>query len=138
MNRIVEPGDRARHLATVPIRRGEAFCIEQKIDAIDYLKIDTEGHDRAVLTGFDAMLKRHAVAMVEVEAGLHPENRRHVPFEEFKAHLEPLGYRLFDIREIASERSGRPNLRRCNMVFASTSLLEANPRGGPPRESADG
>jgi FkbM family methyltransferase len=129
LNRIVPSGAEAKKNTTVvPVRSGDSFCAETGVPEISYLKIDTEGHDFEVLRGFAGMLARQAVELLEVEAGLHPGNTRHVPFERFKAHLEPLGYLLFMLREPTSEYVGRPNLRRCNMVFASTQVLDANPR----------
>lgn len=135
VNRVVAVPKLDADTVTVKVRRGDDFCTEASIDAISYLKIDTEGHDMEVLRGFETMLARQAVEMVEVEAGLYPGNKRHVPFEQFKAHLEPLNYLLFAIREITHEYSGRANLRRCNMVFASSRLLDANPRERRKRQA---
>jgi len=47
--------------------RGDAFCAEQGIASIDFLKIDTEGHDFAVLKGFGAMLARGQIGAIQFE-----------------------------------------------------------------------
>ncbi len=49
---------------------GETYCSEHDIGRIDLLKIDTEGLDFQVLRGFDAMLTRGAVDVVQFEYGL--------------------------------------------------------------------
>jgi len=45
----------------------DAFCAEQGIDAIDLLKIDTEGHDLSVLRGASAMLAERRIGFVLTE-----------------------------------------------------------------------
>jgi FkbM family methyltransferase len=44
-----------------------AYCLEKGIDRVDVLKIDTEGHDLAVLQGAEGMLARGAIRFVYVE-----------------------------------------------------------------------
>jgi len=53
----------------VPIKTGDAFCEERKIGRIDLLKIDTEGHEMAVLRGFDSMLNRGRIDILQFEYG---------------------------------------------------------------------
>lgn len=125
-NRIVA-GDRP---GTVPveIKRGDDFCKTTGINTINFLKVDTEGHDLDVLVGFRKMIADQRIDMIQVEAGMNCRNLLHVPFERFKGFLEPLGYFIFRIVEQAAEMHGRPNLRRCNLVFISDTLIENNIR----------
>lgn len=46
---------------------GDDECAEIGIDRIDLLKIDTEGHDLAVLSGFSGMLARGGVDIIQFE-----------------------------------------------------------------------
>lgn len=104
----------------------DAYCAEQGIERVDLLKIDTEGNDLAVIEGGPRMFGGH-IALVEVEAGMNPENSRHVPFETLKARLEHHGFRIFGIYEQVSEFPTRqPHLRRVNAVFASAATIAAN------------
>lgn len=114
---------------TVQIRSGDTFCREHRIDHIDFLKIDTEGFDLSVCQGFEAMLKEHRIDLVQVEAGMNPDNNRHVPFEELKRYLESRGYLLFKIYNPTFE-SRVPVLRRCNAVFISRSQVERHAEAG--------
>jgi FkbM family methyltransferase len=50
------------------VRRGDAYCRESGIDHIDFLKVDTEGADLAVLRGFGDMLGR--VTAIQFEYGM--------------------------------------------------------------------
>jgi FkbM family methyltransferase len=104
----------------------DGFCEREGIERISLLKIDTEGADLDVLVGGERMLTAGAVDLIQVEAGMHPENDRHVPFERLKSHLEGRGYRLFAIYEQFLERaSNQPRLRRTNPVFISAGLARA-------------
>ena len=116
-----KPGDEV-----VSVTSGDAFCAEHRIARIGLMKIDTEGHDLEVLRGFRSRLKAAEIDMVEAEVGMNPENDRHVGFERVKTYLERLGYRLFLIYEQARDTafSGRPILRRSNVVFCSPALIE--------------
>ncbi len=101
----------------------DAFCSDAGITRIDYLKIDTEGNDLNVLRGAEELLGVGAAAVVEVEAGMHPENHLHVPLEDLKAHLQEYDYRCFGIYEpVAEWTTGEPYLRRVNAVFIAPSL----------------
>lgn len=103
------------------------FCREHAISRINYLKIDTEGNDLAVLKGASAMLAAHQIDFVEVEAGMNAENKRHVPFDDLRKHLENLGYFLFGFYEQMHEWVAKePQLRRTNPVFISRSVVRPN------------
>jgi FkbM family methyltransferase len=105
----------------------DAFCRAGGIDGIHYLKIDTEGGDLEVLKGADAMLACQAIDLVEVEAGMHAANKRHVPFEVLKEHLQSRGYSLFGIYEQVTEwPTKETHLRRANVAFISRRMIEAN------------
>ncbi len=130
-NRIVDPTnpfERQRKTESVAMISGDGFCNEHGIERIGFLKVDTEGHDLDVLVGFQRMLTAERIDLLEAEVGMNPENRRHVPFEAVKAYLEPLGYRLFHIHDLAMDApfSGRTVLRRANAMFASGAFVAAN------------
>lgn len=113
----------------VHLERIDGFCAAQGIARISYLKIDTEGADLEVLHGAEGLLAAQRIDLVEVEAGMNPRNRWHVPLEVFKAYLEARGYFLFGIYEQCEEwPTGEPQLRRVNAVFVSTLTIEANRR----------
>lgn len=115
----------------------DALCARQCIDHVGYLKIDTEGGDLDVLHGAAGLFDAQRVDLVEVEAGMNPLNRRHVPFEALKAWLEAHRYFVFALYEQTPEwPSGAPHLRRANVVFASEALIrrhaKRDPFGLPP------
>jgi FkbM family methyltransferase len=117
MSRLTAPGDACGGYF-VQTQRLTDFCCSEQINHIDYLKIDTEGHDQDVLLGAKEMLQAKSIDFVEVEAGVNPENKLHVPLEIMKTYLEGFNYRLFGIYEQIHEwPTNSPNLRRVNAVF---------------------
>lgn len=53
----------------VSVQRGDAFCSNRGIRRIALLKIDTEGHEMAVLRGFNGMLAQREVDVIQFEYG---------------------------------------------------------------------
>lgn len=109
----------------VPIDNVDAYAAAADVEQIDFLKIDTEGHDLAVLEGADRMLSEGRVQMVQVEAGMNPENMLHVPLAKLQRFLETRDYYLFAFYEQHHEwPTQQPHLRRTNPVFVSRELRE--------------
>jgi FkbM family methyltransferase len=112
---------------TVDLDSVDRVCQRLGLREIDYLKVDTEGHDLAVLEGASSLLDSGAVAIVEVEAGMHPDNHFHVPATALSAFLEARGYRLFGVYEQTLEwPTADAHLRRANLVFVSPATVERN------------
>jgi FkbM family methyltransferase len=119
----------------VALHTVDMFCQSRDIQHISFANIDTEGHDLEVLRGAENMLKVQAIDLLHVEAGANPGNTRHVPFAQFDAYLNPLGYYLFGIYEQWSEWfTGEPHLRRVNPVFISERVIAANRIKPPERK----
>lgn len=107
----------------------DEFCSARTIVKINYLKIDAEGEDLEVLKGADNMLGEQQIDFVQVEAGMNPGNKRHVPFETLKDYLESRDYFLFGIYEQVSELPTKePHLRRTDPVFVSRRMIESYAR----------
>lgn len=101
------------------------FCNLQKIERVDYLKIDTEGFDLEVIKGASAMLENHKVSFIEAEVSMNPGNNFHVSFEEVKKYLEEKKYFLFGIYEQVHEWKPKTHvLRRSNVLFISEKLIK--------------
>ena len=110
---------------TVQVDTLDGFCSANKIDQISFLKVDTEGGDLDVLKGAEILLTEQRVDIVEVEAGMNPNNGLHVSFEDLKDFLESHKYYLFGIYEQVNEWPTRsPNLRRTNPVFISQQTID--------------
>lgn len=79
-----------RELVTehVELRTVDDFCREQGIERIHYLKVDTEGHELAVLRGARSMIEQGKVDFIQFEFGeCHLDSR--VFFRDVFAFLAP-------------------------------------------------
>lgn len=116
-NMIVDreaPGGCYEH---VSVATGDGFLAETGLPTVDFLKIDTEGHDLKVLMGFTAALHRRSIRLLQVEASMNSTNKRHVPIQDFMQFLEPLGYHLYRVTGQVEEYDRRGILRRADLIF---------------------
>ena len=51
------------------VSTGDVFCADHGIETIDFLKIDVEGYEHKVLKGFEGMLKKGNVRIIQFEYG---------------------------------------------------------------------
>jgi FkbM family methyltransferase len=100
----------------------DQFTKDNRIDRIEFLKIDTEGHDLNVLQGATGMLEHRRIDFVQVECGVSPMNQRHVKLEVLRDFLLGKGYALFGFYDQTPEFSGNWCLRRVDAVFIRESL----------------
>jgi hypothetical protein len=69
------------------------------------------------------MLQGHKITFIQVEAGMNPHNKLHVPLQDFVDYLTPFGYVLFGIYEQHLEWTGEKRLSFSNPVFISERML---------------
>jgi FkbM family methyltransferase len=95
---------------------------------IALLKVDVEGFEDRVLAGAGELLRREAVDVIYIEAGMNPEGTQQCYYRRIEDILVAHGYRLFRIYEQQHEwMADSPLLRRVNMAFFSRRFADANP-----------
>jgi FkbM family methyltransferase len=114
-NRVVTASSRGETVS-VNVDTGDRYCKSKSISKIGFLKIDTEGHDLRVLAGFQGMLWEGVIDLVQLEVGLAPENKLHVPFEDATSYMRMFDYRLFRLTGINGNR--RLGFDRLDLVSA--------------------
>jgi FkbM family methyltransferase len=72
---------------------GDQYCREKGIDGIDFLKVDTEGHELSVLKGLNDLLKSGKIALIQFEYGLTYIPSR-VTLGDVYNLLSPYGYEI--------------------------------------------
>jgi FkbM family methyltransferase len=80
----------------VPIGTVDGYCRERGISSIDYLKIDVEGHELAVLKGAREMLSRQGIRFAQFEYGSW-YIRAHVFLRDVFRFLEEFNYELWKV-----------------------------------------
>jgi FkbM family methyltransferase len=89
-NMTAEPG------ASVTLTTLDQFCIDQEINHIHLLKLDTEGHELAILRGASHQLKGRTIDAIQFEfGGCNLDSRTYI--RDFRDILEVHGYRLHRI-----------------------------------------
>jgi hypothetical protein len=86
----------------VHIRKGSDFCLEQNIDEICLLKIDTEGYELQVLNGFKSMFIKNKIKMVYCEIGLNYSDTRHIYLNEINDFMSKNDFYLFGLYGVAN------------------------------------
>jgi FkbM family methyltransferase len=100
----------------LPVRRGDDVLRDSGAGSIDFVKVDVEGHELAVLAGLAQTIAAHRPA---VGFEFHPREFPAGYFEKFRAALP--GYRFFEC-DLRPARSG--------FLFQAAEFLR---RGGLPR-----
>jgi FkbM family methyltransferase len=78
---------------TARIRAGDAYCREQGIPRIDYLKLDVEGYEPDVLRGCRELLTAGRVPVIQFEYG-YVNIRSRFLLRDYYDLLAPLGMRI--------------------------------------------
>jgi FkbM family methyltransferase len=83
------------HFQTLSVNTitGDAFCDDQHIEKIDFLKIDVEGAENKVLEGFSRRLREKKIKVIQFEYGPLNVDSRFL-LKDFYELLEENGYRI--------------------------------------------
>ena len=110
---------------TVPAATGDAECARLGVTHIDLLKVDTEGHDLTVLRGFEGMLARGAVDVIQFEYNIFTLLAREGLFDFY----DFLGERYFLCRllptglELMAYERGLDNFSQSNWICVRKGFL---------------
>ena len=96
-------GDHPVHLGTpknsegVPSITLNDFAEKQGLQRIDFIKIDTDGHEYEVFKGADRVIARFKPVII-FELGLYVMDEKNIKFDFYFKYFEKLNYRLFDTK----------------------------------------
>jgi hypothetical protein len=92
-----EPGNGTKRLLPVRTTTLDDYAAASGLQRIDFLKLDVEGYEPAVLRGAAALLNRHAIDIIFFE--WCPPLLRRAGFDpgELLAEIEKAGYALYRI-----------------------------------------
>lgn len=103
------------------------FCRWHKVEHIDLLKIDTEGHEIEVLEGARRMLAENRVGFVQVETAPLEGNGYFVGFNEILSWMEgdeEFRFELYGIYDQTIDFTGRQALLFANLVFVNARMIK--------------
>jgi len=108
----------------------DAVCASAGINRIDYIKVDVEGHELAVLEGYTKPF-----LLAEIEVSFHPFRKGICFFDQIMHHMRERGFILLDLRrnywspnkvnEIRNY-SAKGFLMHGDTLFVIDPFLEAN------------
>lgn len=78
---------------TVFMIDGDNYCKSRGVETIDFLKIDTEGHEYQVLLGLKDMLEKQRIKIIQFEYGYANVLTKDLLIDFYKL-LSPLGYSI--------------------------------------------
>lgn len=81
----------------IPAVTLDGFCIEQDIKRLDYIKIDTDGHELKVLKGAAHTILQFQPVII-FEAGLYIFQEQNVSFGDYYSLFEQHGYQLYNAK----------------------------------------
>ena len=73
------------------------YCLQNNIEKIDILKIDTQGYEDKVLEGSQEILKKEVVYSIESEIMLDDVYEKYFTFNDLEKFLTPNNFRLVGI-----------------------------------------
>jgi FkbM family methyltransferase len=110
-------------LPLVDITTIDDFCKSNRIEQIDLLKIDTEGHDLEVLRGASQMLAHGSISIIVAECSMEVQSHRLISFFVLQAEMEKLGYGFFGLYgQGAGHLTGSSRIAWANCVYVSKQV----------------
>lgn len=102
----------------------DKFCTQNKIDDVDFLKIDTEGFEMEVLQGSSQLLKQQKIGLIFLETSMEHHFGQFVPLNEIFTYLSKFGYEFFGLYDQQPYWHGKKSLHFCNAAFINQIMSE--------------
>jgi FkbM family methyltransferase len=100
----------------VRLQTFDGYCAANRIERVDFCKVDVEGHELEVFKGMSASLSNRTVQMVQFEyGGCNIDSR--VFLKDIFSYFESYGYELHKIRPRAPRRVARYDQRLENFQY---------------------
>lgn len=94
LSEAAEPKDRVPH--EVQVTTVDAFCAQQDIKRVRFLKLDIEGSEWPALKGASRMIREKAIDIIMIETSM-PDNGRAIA-QRIDTMLRDAGYRSFHVQ----------------------------------------
>lgn len=92
-------GGTAMPAENVPSISLDDYCVNEKIDRLDFIKIDTDGHEFDVLKGAVQSIGKFRPSLV-FELGIYVMEERKIQFSDYLDYFTKLNYKLFTSKSL--------------------------------------
>jgi len=75
------------------------FCEQNEIKRLDFIKIDTDGHEFEVLKGAKKVIGKF-VPVIIFEIGIYVMEEKNIDFSDYLKYFDSLGYSLFNSKNL--------------------------------------
>lgn len=116
------------HPETIKLETIADFAESHRLEAIDFLKIDTEGFDLEVLAGAAPLLRQQRIHFVLSECEPVVRTKKFVAFPALADSLAEFDYSLFGVYEQQPEWDGRNMILYWNALFIGSKLIAQDAR----------
>lgn len=93
----------------------DRYCNQEKIDWIDFAKLDIQGFEPEALRGAQGLLTNQLIGLLQLEVTLSGFYERITNFSDIERWLVPHGYRLLSINRLVTDDHGL--LRTCDVLY---------------------
>ena len=100
------------------------FTAKENIAQVDFLKIDTEGHELEVLKGATSLLREQRVRLLMLECEPVATGAAFTPFPALAEFLREFDYRVFGIYEQQLDWEGSRHIQYFNAVFVAGRVAQ--------------
>jgi len=111
---------------SVSVEPFDDFMVDQLIERVDLLKIDTEGYDLEVLKGAARTLEEGRIISVYVEVDFKEGDSQHSSFQEIESFLKHYGFSLTAFYDFTMF-TFPGEICFCNALFFNLDALNAIP-----------
>ena len=128
---------------TVEVATVDSVMAEHGVDFVHLLKVDAEGHDLEVLKGAEGALSGSRIGIIQVEVRF---DKPGLDLHAFRSYLDPMGYRLYGIYNLARAQARLPAAWPDQRGFKAPRLLaycdavfvRVDPRGDEGKGKEEG
>ena len=93
----ISPENYTKNTKSTKIITLDSYCLENQIENIDILKIDTQGYEDKVLEGAQEIMKKEIIYTIESEIMFDDVYEKYFTFTDLEKYLIPNNFRLAGI-----------------------------------------
>jgi len=108
------------------------FCEQEKIERLDFIKIDTDGHELEVLKGGKKVIGKFNPPII-FELGIYIMNERGIDFSDYLEFFDSLAYSLFNSKNF--RKINIHNYRRHVPLKGTIDILAVSDAGNMKRKT---